>query len=62
MIIPVYVLNGCSESEINCYERGFRDGQEHPFNQEHDDCGNDCYRGFIQGCMSLERIQEKLVN
>ena len=26
------VVNVNSESEINCYERGFRDGEEHPFN------------------------------
>jgi type IV secretory pathway TrbF-like protein len=27
------VVNVNSESEINCYEREFRDGEEHPFNQ-----------------------------
>lgn len=26
MIIPVYVANGSSESEINCDERGISDG------------------------------------
>jgi hypothetical protein len=55
MINQVYVANGSSESELNCYERGIRDGEEHPFNQyTYDDCGNDYYRGFIQGCISVE--------
>jgi hypothetical protein len=53
--VSVYVANGSSADEINCYERGIRDGEEHPFNQDtHDDCGNDYYRGFIKGCMSVE--------
>ena len=28
MIIPMYEVNGSSESEINCYEKGFRDGED----------------------------------
>jgi hypothetical protein len=53
--VPVYVANGSSEDEINCYERGIRDGEEHPFNQDtYDDCEDDYYRGFIKGCMSVE--------
>jgi hypothetical protein len=31
MITPMYEVNGSSESKINCYEKGFRDGEEHPF-------------------------------
>jgi hypothetical protein len=55
MINSVCVVNGSSESEINCYEKGFRDGEEHPFNlYTYNDCGNDYYRGFIQGCISVE--------
>lgn len=55
IINQVYVVNGSSESEINCYEKGFRDGEEYPFNQNtYDDCGDDYYRGFIKGCMSVE--------
>ena len=55
IIIPVYVANGSSEGEINCYERGFKDGEEYPFNQNtYDDCRDDYYRGFIKGCMSVE--------
>lgn len=41
MIIPMYEVNGSSENEINCYEKGFRDGEENPFNQNtYHDCGN----------------------
>ena len=60
--IPVYVANGSSESEdkVSCYERGFRDGEEHPFDQyTYGDCGNDCYRGFIDGCISVEGNTEE---
>jgi hypothetical protein len=47
MINQVYVVNGSSESEINYYEKGFRDGEEYPFNQNtYDDCGDDYYRGL----------------
>jgi hypothetical protein len=53
MIIPVYVSNG--SSKINCYERGLRDGEEHPFNQgTYNVCGDDYYKGFIEGCISVE--------
>jgi hypothetical protein len=55
MIISMYEANGSSESEINCYEKGFRDGEEHPLNQNtYDDCGDLYYRGFIEGCISVE--------
>ena len=48
-----YVVNGISE--ISCYERGFRDGEEYPFDQNtYDVCGYDYYRGFIEGCISVE--------
>jgi hypothetical protein len=51
----MHEVNGSSENEINCYEKGFRDEEEHPFNQNaYDDCGNNYYRGFIKGCMSVE--------
>ena len=55
MISSVCLVNGSSESGINCYEKGFRDGEEHPFNQNtYDDCGDLYYRGFIEGCISVE--------
>jgi hypothetical protein len=51
----LYVGNGSSGSELNCYEKGFRDGEEYPFDHNtYDDCGDDYYRGFIEGCMSVE--------
>ena len=31
IILGMYEVNGSSESEINCYEKGFRDGEEHQF-------------------------------
>ena len=44
-----------SEDSVSCYDRGFVDGEDHPFNQEtHDKCGNAYYQGFIKGCMSVE--------
>lgn len=43
------------ETEVNCYQRGISDGKDHPFNQgTYDDCGDDYYRGFIEGCMSVK--------
>jgi hypothetical protein len=50
-----YIVNGSSEVRIYCYERGFRDGEEYPFNQNiYDDCGDACYKGFIKVCMSVK--------
>ena len=43
------------KSEINCYERVFRDGEEHPINQDvYEPHGDDYYKGFIEGCTSIE--------
>lgn len=39
----------------NCYNRGFVDGQDHPFNQgTFDKCGEDYYHGFVNGCLSVK--------
>lgn len=41
--------------DVNCFERGVRDGDEHPFIQDtYDECGDDYCEGFIKGCMSVE--------
>ena len=41
--------------EVSCFERGIIDGEDHPFNQRtFDNCGNDYYQGFLEGCMSVE--------
>lgn len=43
-----------------CYDSGFRDGQDRPFSQgTYDHCGegngdDDYYEGFIDGCMSVQ--------
>jgi hypothetical protein len=31
IILGMYEVNESSESEINCYEKGSRDEEEHPF-------------------------------
>jgi hypothetical protein len=37
------------------FERGVRDGEEHPFSQDtYNECGDDYYKGFIKGCISVE--------
>lgn len=39
----------------DCYNSGFNDGQDHPFNQnEYDKCGSAYYDGFISGCISIQ--------
>ncbi len=39
----------------DCFQKGITDGKDHPFNQEtHSECGDDYYKGFIQGCLSVE--------
>lgn len=39
---------------------GYKDGQDHPFshdrNEEYKEKGNQYYRAFIHGCMSIEGI------
>ena len=40
--------------EVSCYDRGFVDGEDHPFNQgTFDKCGDDYYQGFLAGCISV---------
>ncbi len=44
-----------SSSDVNCFERGIIDGEDNPCVQEtFDECGDDYYEGFIEGCMSVE--------
>lgn len=39
----------------NCYNSGFTDGQDNPFDQnKYDECGSSYYDGFISGCMSVQ--------
>ena len=39
----------------DCFQKGITDGKDHPFNQEtHGECGDDYYKGFLEGCLSVE--------
>ncbi len=39
----------------DCFQKGITDGEDHPFNQEtSSECGDDYYKGFIQGCLSVK--------
>lgn len=41
--------------DISCHDKGYVDGQNHPFSQgTYERCGQDYYQGFIEGCMSVE--------
>lgn len=46
------------ENKQNCYDDGYRDGMNNPFNQDRnqgcDDYGRAYYNGFIDGCVSVE--------
>lgn len=64
LLLPVLFLglasnlslaNASSEDEVSCYDRGYIDGEDHPFSQNtYDRCGDDYYQGFINGCMSVD--------
>jgi hypothetical protein len=46
-ITTVHASNG---HDVNRFERGVRDGEEHPFSQDtYNECGDDYYKGFIKG-------------
>jgi hypothetical protein len=48
-------VNASSDDSVSCYERGIIDGEDHPFNQRtYDNCGDQYYQGFIEGCMSVD--------
>ncbi len=50
----VYGSNA-NNDEVNCFERGIIDGEDHPFSQRtYGSCGDDYYQGFIKGCISVE--------
>jgi hypothetical protein len=39
----------------NCFQRGYGDGEDHPFNQgTYKNCGDKYYKGFIRGCTSVK--------
>ena len=65
MLLPLLLLmittetlptvNASSDDSVSCYERGIIDGEDHPFNQRtYDNCGDQYYQGFIEGCMSVD--------
>ncbi len=48
-------VNASSDDSTSCYERGIIDGEDHPFNQRtYDNCRDQYYQGFIEGCMSVD--------
>jgi hypothetical protein len=53
------------ENRRNCYEDGFEDGQNNPFDNERDskcgEFGNTYYNGFIAGCVSVDNTKETCV-
>jgi hypothetical protein len=45
----------CPDHEDGCYNSGFNDGQDHPFDQiKFDECGSTYYSGFLSGCRSVQ--------
>jgi hypothetical protein len=51
----ISLVNPSGGEQVSCYDRGFIDGEDYPFNQvTYDRCGDDYYHGFLQGCMSVE--------
>jgi hypothetical protein len=46
------------EEEDDCFNAGYRDGLDHPFDHEkYEECkaaASSYYHGFINGCMSVE--------
>jgi hypothetical protein len=60
-LMPMTDLHAGNEWNDSCYDAGFSDGQNEPFNQStYDHCGDEqggadaYYEGFIHGCMSVE--------
>jgi hypothetical protein len=58
----VFASTGVLENAQDCYDAGYEDGRDSPFDggandicrQFTDDQGNPYYSGFIFGCMSVE--------
>ena len=54
-ISNVSLVGASNDEDVSCYDRGYIDGEDNPFNQRtYDRCGDDYYQGFIQGCRSVE--------
>jgi len=50
-----YEASIAGNGNVDCFERGITDGEDYPFNQEtYNNCGDDYYTGYIEGCMSVE--------
>ena len=48
-------VNATSDESVICFDRGFIDGEDHPFSQRtHNNCRDEYYHGFIEGCLSVE--------
>lgn len=55
-------MHASSGNNVNCFERReVRDGEEHPFSRDtYNECGDDYYKGFIKGCMSVEGNEREI--
>jgi hypothetical protein len=43
-----------SSGDGSCYEIGYEDGQDHPFDSEaYEECGRAYYSGFKDGCLAV---------
>ena len=55
LVTPTTLL---ASGKYDCFNTGYQDGQEHPFDRErYEECkaaASSYYHGFINGCMSVE--------
>ena len=64
ILLPLLVINSNNTlsfadanetGQVYCYDKGFVDGEDHPFDQGiYGKCGDDYYEGFLAGCMSVK--------
>lgn len=48
-------VNADHSEDVSCHDKGYIDGQNHPFDQgTYGRCANDYYQGFIEGCLSVQ--------
>jgi hypothetical protein len=68
-LVPMTMLfanvNASSEQNDSCYDAGYNDGQNNPFNHDtYDDCADEdggdrvYYDGFIDGCMDADNSRD----
>jgi hypothetical protein len=46
--------DGNSDDEDSCYDIGYEDGQDHPFDSvTYEECGDEYYSGFSDSCSAV---------